>query len=135
MEPAGSPLLTSRADIGRFLSRNGTRRRQPSAPAVANYLNSIRYLLASATLPPPSPHSWIASSPVSIGRPYSFIWTISSSSPPPGRSTPPASAKSSSVSGTQSSSLVLINVHLWQERSVISGIESQKKASSLIPLC
>ena len=66
-------LLTSRADIGRFLSRNETRRRRPSAPAVASFLNLIRYPLASATLPPPSPDSWIVSSPVSTGRPASFI--------------------------------------------------------------
>ena len=133
MEPAGSPLLTSRADIGRFLSRNGTRRRRPSAPAAANYLNLIRYPLASATLLPPSPDSWTASSPVSTGRPASFIWTTSSSSPPHGRSTSPASAKSSSISGTQNSSSVLINVHSRQERSATSGIESPKKASFLDP--
>ena len=32
----------------------------------------IRFPLASAMLPPPSPDSWTASSPVSTGRPASF---------------------------------------------------------------
>ena len=58
-----------------------------------------------------------------------------SSLPPPERSTSPASAKSSSISGTQNSSSVLINVHSQQERSATSGIKSPKKASSLTPLC
>ena len=65
--------LISKADTGRSLSRSGTRRRQPSTPAVASYLSSTRSPLASATLQPPSPASWITSSPVSTGKHASFI--------------------------------------------------------------
>ena len=67
------PLLISRADTGRSLSRSGTRRRRHSVPAAASCLSSTRSPLASATLPPPSPASWIVSSPVSTGKRASFI--------------------------------------------------------------
>ena len=91
--------------------------------------------LASATLPPTSPDSWTASSPVSTGKPASSTWTTSSSSPLPGRYTLTASAKSSSVSDTQNSSSVPTSVPSQPGRSATSGIESPKKASYLTPLC
>ena len=47
--------------------------------------NQEGYPSDSATPPPPSPASWIASSPDCIGRPASSIWTTSSSSPRLGR--------------------------------------------------
>ena len=84
---AGFPLLISRVDTGKSLSRSRIRRKQHFAQAVANSLSLIRSPLASATLPPPSPASWIASSPVSTGRHASSTLMISSYSPPRGKST------------------------------------------------
>ena len=105
------------------------------APAAANCSNLTRFPLASATLPPPSPDSWTASSPVSTGKPASSTWTTSSSLLLPGRSTSTASAKSSSVSDARNSSSVPTNVPLQPGRSATSAIESPKKASYPIPLC
>ena len=63
---------------------------------VTNSLNLIRSPLASATLPPPSPASWIASSPDFTGKHASSTSMISSYSPPPGKNTSTASVKFSS---------------------------------------
>ena len=52
---AGFPLLISRVDTGKSLSRSGTRKRQLFAQAGANSLSLTRSPLASATLLPPSP--------------------------------------------------------------------------------
>ena len=93
---AGFPLLISRVDTGKSLSRSGTRKRQRFAQAVANSLSLIRSPLASATLPPPSPASWITSSPVSTGKHASSTSMISSYSPPPGKNPSNASVKFSS---------------------------------------
>ena len=58
--------------------------------------------LASATLPPPSPALWIASSPVFTGKRASSTSMILSYSPPHGKNTSTASVKSSSDCDTLS---------------------------------
>ena len=58
---AGSPPSTSKVDTGRYPSKNRIRRRRPSVPAAANYLNLIKSRLASATLPLLFPALWTES--------------------------------------------------------------------------
>ena len=99
---AGFPLLILGVDTGKSLSRSGTRKRRLFVLAVASSSNLTKSPLASATLPPPTPASWIASSPVFTGKRASSISTISSCSPPHGKSTLPTSVKSSSDYDTPS---------------------------------
>ena len=68
-------------------SWSGIRRKRRFIPAVGSCTNSTKSCFVSATLPPPSPASWIAiaSSLVSTGKHASSISTILSSSPPRGR--------------------------------------------------
>ena len=72
--------------------------------AVGSCTNLTKSRLVSATPPPPSPASWIASSRVYTGKRAFSISTILSSSPPRGRSTLPVYGKSSRGWGTQTSS-------------------------------
>ena len=90
--------------------------------------NLIRSHLVFATLPPPSPTSWIASSLASTGKRACFIWMTSSSSPPHGRNTLLNSGKSLSDSGTLILNSGPRSVLSPQKRSAIWATGSQKEA-------
>ena len=129
---AGFPLLISRVDTGKSLSRSGTRRRQRFARAVANSTSLIRSPLASATLPPHSHASWIASSPAFTGKHACSTSMISLYSPPPGKSTSTISVKFSSDWGTLSWNLVLKNALSLPRRSATWDTAWQNRVSCLI---
>ena len=77
-----------------IMERDKEKRRFVPAVGSCTYLTKSR--LVSATPPPPSPASWIASSLVSTGKRVYSISTIISCSPPHGRNTSPIFGKSSS---------------------------------------
>ena len=90
MGPADSPLLISRADTDRSLSRSGTRRKQPSAPAAADCSSLTRFPLASQcsryllqTHGPRPGRSPLGNLPLLLGRHHRLRRYLGGASRPP----------------------------------------------------